>query len=228
MPAPVTRPAARVAGVLLARALAPVAAVRRGRPLHPEGATLRGTLHLDEHLGGLAPADGFDGPALVRVSRSAGLPPGLPDVQGVAVRWHVDGAVRDLLLSGAGTGRVGRFVLRPRRSPWGGAFSTLMPFRTARGPVLLAAVPGPSAAGDTRSGDLEVDLVLLAAAPRGPWRRCGRLVATERDDDADPRFDPVLHAPYGTYGWAAALRLPAYAAARRHGRTRSETVRRGS
>lgn len=210
---------ARVAGGLLAAAVAPVAVARRARPLHPEGATLRGTLRLEDDLGGLAPAAGYDGPVLVRVSRAAGLPPGLPDVPGVAFRWHADGGtVRDVLLSGAGTGRVGRFVLAPRRTPWAGAFSTLMPFRTARGPVLLGAVPSPGAVGDTRSPDLRVDLVLLAARPGGPWRRCGRLVATARDEAADPRFDPVRHAPYGTYAWAAALRQPSYAAARRYGR----------
>ncbi|MBO3087255.1 hypothetical protein [Cellulomonas dongxiuzhuiae] len=204
----------RVLGGLLALVPAPVAALRRGRALHPQGATLHGTLELAGGPGSPLPAPGYRGPALVRVSRAAGLPPGLPDVHGVAVRWHVDGAPRDLLLSGTGAGRAGRFVLAPRRRPWTGAFSTIMPFRTRGGPLLLGAVPGPGAVGDVHDGDLRVDLVLLAARPGGPWQRCGRLVATERDDTADPRFDPVLHAPYGTYGWAAALRLPAYAASR--------------
>lgn len=186
--------------------------------MHPEGVTLRGRLQLHDDPLGEAPGVGYDGPALVRVSRSAGLPPALPDVHGVSVRWEAaDGSPRDLLLAGTGTGRLGRFALAPRRRPWAGAFGTMMPFRTVRGPVVLAAVPTRHATGDTRSADLHVDLVLLAARPAGPWRPCGRLVADRRDDTVDPRFDPVLHAPFGTYAWAAALRRPAYAAGRRHG-----------
>ncbi|QGQ20989.1 hypothetical protein GC089_09590 [Cellulomonas sp. JZ18] len=191
--------------------------LRRGRPLHPRGTVLRGTLRLgdDPHAPGAELA--YAGPALVRVSRSVGLPSGLPDVHGVAVRWEVDGRLHDLLLSGTGSGRLTRFLLAPRLRPWGGFLGSLMPFRTADGPVLLGAVPGPGARGDADDPDLRVDLLLLSARAGGPWQRCGRLVAEEVDPDADVRFEPVLHVPgpYRTYGWAAALRLPAYAAARR-------------
>ena len=206
---------ARVAGGLLAVLLGPVAAVRRGRALHPEGATLRGALRLAEDP--LLPGAGYEGPAVVRISRAAGLPPGAPDVHGLAVRWGTDAAPRDLLLASTGTSPVGRFVLTSRRSPWGGAFGSLMPFRGPRGPFLLGATPQQRARGDTRDGDLRVDVELRVATPTGRWRRCGSLVADARTGD-DPRFDPVRHAAFPAYGWAAALRLPSYAAARHHGR----------
>ncbi|MBO3085461.1 hypothetical protein J4035_12505 [Cellulomonas sp. zg-ZUI188] len=153
------------------------------------------------------------GPALVRVSRAAGLPPPWPDVHGLAFRWQEDGRLSDVLLSSTGNGRLGRFVLSPRRGAWSGWFTSVMPFRTGEGPVLLAACPTAAA----RGGDAPVvDVVLLSARAGGPWHRWGRLTASAVDPEGI-RFDPVLHAPagLGTYPWAAALRLPAYRRARR-------------
>ncbi|QCB93701.1 hypothetical protein [Cellulomonas shaoxiangyii] len=222
MPAPAGPPAvraARAAGLALGALFGPLATLRRGRPLHPRGTVLRGTLRLGDDPDAPGGELRYAGPAVVRLSRSVGLPPGVPDVHGVAVRWEVDGRPQDLLLSGTGTGRLTRFVLAPRLTPWGGTLGSLMPFRTADGPVLLGAAPVAGARGDAGGTDVRVDLVLLSARAGGPWHRVGRLVAEDVDPGADVRFDPVLHvpAPYRTYGWAAALRLPSYAAARRRG-----------
>lgn len=217
MPVPDAPLPARLAGRLFGAVFGPLAVLRRGRPLHPRGTVLRGTLRLGDDPDAPGAELRYAGPAVVRVSRSVGLPPGLPDVHGLAVRWEVDGRPQDLLLSGTGTGRLSRFLLAPRLRPWDGFLGSLMPFRTSDGPVLLGAAPVPGARGDTDQDDLRVDLVLLSARAGGPWQRCGRLVAEDVDPDADLRFDPVLHvpAPYRTYGWAAALRLPSYAAGRR-------------
>ena len=87
--------------------------LRRGRrkPLHPDGAVLPGTLH---RVG--APttwgsrwldATG-EHEATVRLSRSAGLPPPLPDILGLAIRVRIDGRDADLLLSTTGRGPVGQ------------------------------------------------------------------------------------------------------------------------
>ncbi|WP_136520082.1 hypothetical protein [Cellulomonas telluris] len=213
--------AARVAGRVFGAVFDRVGALRRDRPLHPRGTVLRGTLRLGDDPDAPGGELRYAGPALVRVSRSVGLPPGLPDVHGLAVRWEVDGQPQDVLLSGTGTGRLTRFLLAPRRRPWSGFLGSLMPFRTADGPVLLGAVPVPGARGDADREDLRVDLVLLTARAGGPWHRYGRLVA-ETVEDTDLRFDPVLNAPapWRTYDWAAALRLPSYAAGRRHGPAR--------
>ncbi|GEK22611.1 hypothetical protein [Cellulomonas xylanilytica] len=204
------------AGAVLALLTRGVRAVRRDdRPLHPRGVVLRGTLRtgVDPDAPGAVPA--YDGPVVVRVSRSAGLPPPLPDVHGLAFRWQTAGRTNDVLLSSTGTGRIGRFVLAARRSPWSGSLGSVMPFRTDDGPVVLAARPAP--ASGPRPEHV-VDVELLSARSDGPWHRWGRLTAAV-EEPTDPRFDPVLHAPdgLGTYRWAAVLRLPSYRAARGRG-----------
>lgn len=190
---------------------------RAPRPLHPRGVVRHGTLALDDAGAPGARELGAPlvTPALVRVSRSVGLPAPLPDVQGLAVRWHGDGRAQDLLLASTGLGRLSRFLLVPRPHPWSGPASTLMPFLDADGrAVLVAAVPLPDG---PRDGG--VDVLLLTARPGGPWHRAGRLVCPAVPGDADDpglRFDPVLRVPGALCvpDWAARLRLPAYRRAR--------------
>jgi hypothetical protein len=159
---------------------------------------------------------------VVRVSRAAGLPAPLPDVFGLAVHWTTGGRPQDLLLSATGLGRATRFLLAPRVRPLGGGFGTVMPFRDVDGhPVLLAAAPtGPPPDRGLAGRDLKAlvgaELTLLSARPGGRWHqlgalRCDAIVAADA-----PRVDPVQNVPgaLSTYSWAAALRAPAYRAAR--------------
>jgi hypothetical protein len=157
----------------------------------------------------------------VRVSRAAGLPAPLPDVFGLAVHWTVDDRPQDVLLSATGLGRLTRFLLAPRIRPLGGGFGTLMPFRDLDGrPVLLAAAPtGTRPRGRHSTGTASLvgtDLVLLSAHPGERWHRLGELSCGSAVAGDAPRVDPVLHVPgsLGTFPWAAALRAPAYRAAR--------------
>lgn len=111
---------ADAAGAVLAAAVRAVGLLRRSpRPLHPRGVVHRGMLLIDDagapggrELGAPAVV-----PALVRVSRSAGLPAPLPDVGGLAVRWWRDGEPQDVLLSSTGPGgawrRCGRLTCPP-------------------------------------------------------------------------------------------------------------------
>lgn len=214
--------AARTTGLALG---AVVAAVRRWRPrpLHPTGTVLTGTLHLDGDgaPGAAALSAPVTHPVTVRVSRAAGLPAPLPDVFGLAVHWTVDDHPQDLLLSATGLGRVTRFIVAPRFRPLGGGFGTLMPFQDLDGrPVLLAAAPadrrprGRHSTGTTAL--VGADLVLLSAHPGERWHRLGTLRLGPVVAGDAPRVDPVRHVPgeLGTYPWAAALRAPAYRAAR--------------
>jgi hypothetical protein len=223
--------AARIAGLALGGVV--LAARRwRARPLHPIGTVLAGTLHLeaDGGPGGAAPGAAALGapathPVVVRVSRAAGLPAPLPDVFGLGVHWTAGDRPQDLLLSATGLGRVTRFLLAPRFRPLAGGFGTLMPFRDLDGrAVLLAAAPagarprggdgtGPGTGTASLAG---VDLVLLSARPGGRWHRLGVLRCGQAIAGDAPRLDPVRHVPgaLGTYPWAAALRAPAYRAAR--------------
>jgi hypothetical protein len=187
-----------------------------GRSLHPRGEVVRATLQRY----GLPPGWGVDwletageDPVLVRRSRSAGLPQPWPDVLGLAVRVPLAaGRHGDLLMSSAGTGVVGRHLIRPTRRH-ARASTTLLPLRSPTGPVLLGAVP-------TAADGSRLDLVLCR--PGGAWTVFGELRL--EPPAADPpsqhlRFDAVLHPLPGlpVPGWAARLRAPAYAAARRAG-----------
>lgn len=183
------------------------------KPLHPTGRVV--TARLQRH--GLAAATGVsfldeagDEDILVRVSRSVGLPERLPDIHGLAIRvTNSDGSPGDVLLASTGWGRVTRFLLTPSRTTFGRPMTTLFPYRTPQGPLLLGA----------RSDQPRV--VRLGCAVRGgPWRMFADLtIATEDAGDAgDPTvsFDPVLHPIPGLeqYPAVARLREPAYHFAR--------------
>lgn len=209
--------ASRVAGGLLGGVFAAVARLRpSAKPLHPRGETLTATVSRY----GLKPGVGVPwideagaDDAQVRLSRAVGLPRRWPDIFGLALRVPTTEGVGDLLFATTGRGTVGRFVLLPGRSTMSWMYTTLIPYRTASGPLLLAADPdGPGA------------FTLACARPTGAWRLFGRIVlkpstafGTDDADDIGPTFDPVLNQlpglPY--YPWAARLRESSYRTARR-------------
>ncbi len=220
----------RTAGRAVAVPLGALARRRRGKPMHPRGVVLDAVL---ERTGGPA---GWGVPwlagtgaqsALVRLSRGAGLPQPLPDLLGLAVRLpgtaDAEGPV-DLLLSTTGRGRLTRWVLAPRWDA-GATYSSLMGYRTAAGPVFLAALPDPGAppvtaepgpiAAAARAGRLA--FTLAAARGLGAWQPFARLrlLAPVPEVDPDLRFDAVRNPPPGLVpdGPMARFRAPAYAAA---------------
>jgi len=198
-----------VGGVLASATNVLGAASGRIKPLHPGGELRRGTV---TRLGD-ASATGvpwLDEPGrddvLVRVSRAIGLPRTLPDIYGVALRVHRDGAPGDLLFASTGSGRLTRFVLTPTRSASGRPLTTLLPYRSPSGAVLLAVVP-----------ESESTFGLYWARPAGSWVLFGRLELGEPlGDDTGVSFDPLLHvlSGLGNYAWVNRLREPAYWAAR--------------
>lgn len=212
--------AARPAGAALAAVTGVLGRLRHRRPIHTRGVVLDATLVVAEDEAGAVSVPQGRTDALARLSLSAGMPRGLPDVVGIAVRWTEDGAPQDVLFSSSGHGRLTRFVLAPRRALLGGGFSTIMPLRSPHGPVVLALRPDAVVTRATGVVTLEV----LEATPLGPWRRFGALelhgpaAGASRDgDDPGLRFDPTRDAPrrLGTYAWEDRLRAPGYAAARR-------------
>ena len=196
---------------------AAVKVVRRPRPLHPHGELFEGHI---EWLSGTAATSGItwiDSPpssgredVVVRVSRSVGLAPPLPDVIGLAFRVETAHGPIDLELATSWLGVPGRFLLRPGKRAIG-TFSTLMPYRGDFGPVVVAARTNGRSHG-------QWDIALLYATSTSKWRRfaVAHLDATPLPDRADLRFDPVLKPPRGagTYGWARRLRERSYAVAR--------------
>jgi hypothetical protein len=183
------------------------------KPLHPRGTLLTGTLH---RFGGAETTGvtwldhaGRDD-VLVRLSRAVGLPSPVPDIFGLAVRVPAgEDRYADLLFATTGLGRLTRFTLTPARSAGGRPMTTLLPYRTPAGPVVLSAV---------LEGD---DLVTLSwALGAGVWHRFAELSLGETpagDGDTDPSFDPIRHVLPGleNYPWVRRLREPSYASSRR-------------
>lgn len=205
---------ARTAGGALGGVFGAVARVRPTlKPLHPRGQVI--SARLERH--GLVPPVGapwLDEPGtdsvVVRRSKAVGTPGRVPDFYGLAIRAPLpDGRFGDLLLASTGTLPVARHLLRPTTSA-DTPVTTLLPYRTASGPVLVGAFP---------TG--EATLELRVATLTGPWRTFATLHLLDdatHASDSDVRFDPVINPLPGLapYRWVNLLREPAYFAARRN------------
>ncbi|MGY1721543.1 phosphodiesterase [Blastococcus sp. SYSU DS0533] len=218
------------AGRLVAGPLGAVARWRHGRPIHPRGAVLDAVL---ERYGAGPPlgvpwldGSGTTG-ALVRFSRGAGLPAPLPDVLGLAIRsTGTDGAPVDLLLSTCGRGVLTRRV-PVLRADAAATYGSIMAYRSAAGPVRLAAFPDvPSLPSDPEpvaaAAEAGAVAFTLAVAPGAQaWRPFATLRATGAHHPLDTalRFDAVCNPPPGLVadGPLARFREPAYVTARRVG-----------
>jgi hypothetical protein len=217
--APVESLLSAAAGAALGGVFGTLAKLRRGKPLHPHGVVY------DAVVRRTGCPTWWDAPWLdsrgqnrgtVRLSRAVGLPGWLPDILGLALTFtDRHGDRHDLLLATTGLAPVGRFVLVPRRRARSASYTSLLPYRTPRGPVLLAAVPAPPRLRPAEASAFR----LLAATPAGPWEEFATLELTGPAGAADAplRLDPVLHALPGLRfpDVFALLREPAYAAARR-------------
>ncbi|MFC3983004.1 hypothetical protein [Streptosporangium jomthongense] len=229
----------RAVGAGLAAVSEKAARLRHGRPLHPDGLVLHAALRLR----GVSPQMGaafLDEPmtltGVARLSRAAGLPPPLPDILGLAVRWSAAGlpgdtgeGVCDLLLATTGHTVLGRRALRPTRRWAPGMYGSLLSFALdgRNRKVLLGAVARSSWASwaDLDELALAVEreplvLDLVVAHPLTPWRRFGLLELTGPplpDSAAPMRFDPARHPIPGLppAGVMQRVRGPVYAAAQR-------------
>ncbi|MGN9844553.1 hypothetical protein ACTMTI_41145 [Nonomuraea sp. H19] len=203
------------------------ARLRKGRPLHPSG------LVLDAHLR-LHGASRTWGAALLdqranlsgiaRLSRSMGIPPPLPDILGLALRWQQDDATADLLLATTGHTTLGRRLLRPA-TRWTGMYTSLFPYqaddrRLLLGALLRNAKPLPATfdalAQAAEDGPLMLDLVV--AAPSGPWQLFGQVeLAAPAVSGGPARFNPIQRPIPGLRpaGWLNEVRGAAYTAAQR-------------
>lgn len=205
---PLDLPAAG-AGRALATLTTAFGALRRlDKPLHPHGTVHPGVLVRtgSDTPTGVPWLDGAgEDPVVVRLSRSIGLPPTLPDIHGLALRCPIGGGHVDLLFATTGLGRVGRHLLVPRVDA-ARPMSTLLPYRTAAGPVVLGARP----AGPERLA------LAWAAVGADAWHTFAHLELHAGAADRLISFDPLLNAAPGLepYPWVVRLREPAYAWAR--------------
>jgi len=204
-------PLTSAAGQALRGATRVVALRPAAKPLHPRGELLSAVVRRTGSgtRSGVAWLDepGEDR-ALVRLSRSVGLPHPLPDVLGLALRVWADGTHGDVLFSTTGLGRATRFVLTPARRPDGRPMTTLLPYRTPVGPVLIAATYVD-----------ENRLELSWAVGTSQWHTFAEVALGDPTPADQERlsFDPVVNRLPGLeiYPWVRRLREPAYLAARR-------------
>jgi len=213
------RAASSAGGQVLRAATRVIAARPTAKPLHPRGSIVRGTLHRTgarDRTGAPWLDLAGEDQVLVRQSRAVGLPPPAPDIFGLALRVPTEGDGHgDLLFASTGLGRLTRFTLTPARSPYRRPLTTLLPYRTPAGAVLLSAVFRD-----------ETTLALAWAVRLGAWHPFAEL-RLHRDpaDEADMpvSFDPVKNVLPGleTYDWVRRLREPAYLTARRSRRSSS-------
>jgi hypothetical protein len=160
--------------------------------------------------------------ALVRLSRSFGLPESIPDPCGIALRipdLHGPGAHQDLLMVTSGAPPGARHALLPSRGFCDLPYSTILPYRLGGETVLLGARalaprPGPRLADlvELETGGLEFEI--RVARPGGDWRPVARLALGPRlPGELTERlgFDPT-HTGGGLelVGLLNRLRGPAY------------------
>lgn len=211
-------------GLALAAAAAVAGLLRRDKALHPVGHRGAGRLTILEHAPGLGvPAldESGDRACSLRWSRAMGLPQGWPDIEGLALRLPAaspDGDDADLLFASTGEHAWSRYLLTLRPPGRFGRLTTLLPVR-ARG---RAVTFGLSPLTDGADGLPPASYALEVARGTGPWARLGRLDVVWSEADTLDRFDPVARPLAGVeqYGVVAALREPAYVAARTVARAR--------
>lgn len=201
--------------------------VRRPRPIHSQGVALEGTV---TWLPGAVPSgiDWIDRPPpgglqpiIARLSRSAGIPGPLPDVIGLAFRFTTPDGPADVELASTGFGFPSRFWLAPHRSPSRARLTTLLPYRGAYGPVLLAARTITPQNLPSRLTQVRDDLAgaswtlrLYHATVTGRWHPFATVALTAGKGPVDThlRFDAARHPlpGAGVYRWTLLLRDPSY------------------
>lgn len=222
-----------IVGRALGAGFATLAAVRRPHPIHPHGVLLHGTLRREgsELRTGIRWIDEPDPqpiPVLARASRSAGVPPPIPDVIGLAMRFEGDAGPADLELASTGAGWPWRFWLLLHRSPSRAHLGSMLPYRSPSGPVLIAArtvvphdLPMSPAALAERLESEPWRLLLHVARPRGEWHPFAELELRREPGPLDPllRFDAGRHPLPGAlhYAWVQRLRQPSYDRVQRGG-----------
>jgi hypothetical protein len=158
-----------VAGVALGGALGAVAALRRGKAVHPHGVVHAARLVIDG-APDAPPASELLAtpavwPALVRFSRSLGVPRPLPDLLGMSIRVpdaYGGGRHQDLLLVTSVDLPVLHHVFLPAADVWQRPYSSSLPYRSGDRLLLVGALPDPSS--PRPDGDDELDRLARAAA----------------------------------------------------------------
>jgi hypothetical protein len=174
--------------------MAALAAARRAKAVHPHGVVHAATLHVPGAPRAPRGAELLSRPggheAIVRISRSLGLPRPLPDLLGLSLRVldaYGPGRHQDILMVTSVDRPVLHHVFVPARDPQQRPYSSSLPYRAGGEEFLLGALPGD------RPGAFE-----LAVAPlEGRFSPVAEIRLGERLPDA---ADALRFNPWNTGG----------------------------
>jgi hypothetical protein len=208
------RLAVDAAGLTTGGLLAAVSAVRGGKAVHPDGVSYRARLAMDGAAHAPAASELLstpaERPAIVRVSRSLGLPRPLPDLLGMSIRVpdaYGPGRHQDFLLVTSIDLPVLHHVFLPAADAQQRPFSSSLPYRAGDRTFLIGIVPDPSS--PRLGGDDEFDRLARAAATgslrfqlavaplEGRFRRVGVL---HLESLLPPSLDALRFNPFNTGG----------------------------
>jgi hypothetical protein len=183
------------AGYAAGLALAGLAGIRRGKAVHPHGAVYEAELAVP----GYGDAVGHTGlfstpgrrPALVRFSRSIGLPRPLPDLLGMSVRIpdaYGSGRHQDFLLVSSVDAPLVHHLFVPASDVQQRPYSSSLPYRMGDRTLIVGALPRPDS--PRFEGGTELERLAAAAAT-------GRLAFDLAVAEVLGRFRPVAKLKVG-------------------------------
>ncbi len=201
--------AGAAAGYAVGAALARVAKLRGGKPVHPHGVVYRARLRIDGQAGGPRGAEllsrSGNRPALVRFSRSVGLPRPLPDLLGASVRVldaYGPSRHQDLLMVSSVDRPILHHLFVPATDVQQRPYSSSLPYRAGAEVILVGLLPDPLSPRPAGTDEFDrlaraaatgrLGFGLAVAALGGRFRRIGSLDIEDRlPRGADAiRFNP--------------------------------------
>jgi hypothetical protein len=208
------RLAVDAAGFAIGGALAGLAALRRGKAVHPHGAVYRADLAVERQDGELGQTKLFGSTttrrALVRFSRSLGLPRPLPDLLGMSVRvldLYGAGLHQDFLMVTSVDAPVVHHLFVPAGDVQQRPYSSSLPYRAGSRTFLVGAVPradSPSyddgnelerLAAAAATGELAFDLAVA-----GVWGRFRPVAELRVGDPLPSEADALRFNPWNSGG----------------------------
>jgi hypothetical protein len=212
-----SRPAAaavEAAGYAAGAVLAGVAAIRRGKAVHPHGIVFAAELVVLRVPAGLERAELFAKPgrrpAIVRFSRSLGLPRPLPDLLGMAVRVpdaYGEARHQDFLMVTSVDAPVAHHAFVPARDAQQRPYSSSLPYRVDHRRLLVGALPREDSPRPQNGNELER---LIAAAATGRrvfdlataqiWGRFVSVAELHVGDQLPAEADALRFNPYNSGG----------------------------
>ena len=209
--------AAEAIGTTVGGVLAALAAARRGKAVHPHGVVYSGRLRITG-AGAAPPAASLltepgEHEAVVRFSRSVGVPRPIPDLLGMSIRLpdvHGPGLHQDFMLVTSADLPVIHHVFLPATDAQQRPYTSSLPYRAGDDLFLVGALPDP---GSPRpGGEDEFDRLDRAAATTrlrfrfavapmmGRFATVGELWIGER---LAPELDALRFNPFNTGGGLA-------------------------